>query len=180
MTVLDAVRARYSVRSYQKVPVEPEKLERVLEAGRLAPSACNNHPTRVLVLTDPEDLKKAAAAQPRFARDGSIFGAPVLLVACGITGDAWTRRQDQMNSAQIDSAIVVDHMMLEAVEQGLGTCWVCAFDPEVVERSFDLPAGTRPISILAVGYAADEPADEERREARRIPMGQFLSLDGAE
>ena len=95
-----------------------------------------------MVLDTPELLEKAAACQPRFARDGSIFGAPLIFLICSVTEDAWVRPYDQMNSSEIDTSIVCDQMMMEATEQGLGTCWVCHFKPEVAqEPAMALEAG---------------------------------------
>ena len=176
MSYLDLARSRYSVRSYEKRPVEPEKLAAVVEAGRIAPSAHNNHPTRVVVCDTPELLEKAASCEPRFARDGSLFGAPVVLVVCSKVEDAWKRPFDGMVSSDIDASIVCDQMMMAATDQGLGTCWICHFDPEVARRAFDLPEGVEPVDILTVGYAADSIADPEKRESRCISLEEFTSV----
>ena len=101
-----------------------------------------------MVLDTPELLEKAAACQPRFARDGSIFGAPLIFLICSVTDDAWVRPYDQMNSSAIDTSIVCDQMMMEATEQGLGTCWVCHFKPEVAQEQFNLPEGVYPYHTL--------------------------------
>lgn len=174
MSFADLTRARYSCRSYRDEPVDPEALAAVLEAGRIAPSAHNNHPTRVLVCDTPELRAAAASAAPNFARGGSVFGAPVVLVVCARTGDAWVRRHDGMNSAHIDTSIVCDQMMMQATELGLGTCWVCMFDPEIARTEFDLPEGVDPISMLTLGYPAESIADPEAREERCIPRERFL------
>lgn len=131
MSYMDLARGRYSCREFEDRSVEQAVVDAIVEAGRIAPSACNNHPSRVMVLDTPELLEKAAACQPRFARDGSIFGAPLIFLICSVTEDAWVRPYDQMNSSEIDTSIVCDQMMMEATEQGLGTCWVCHFKPEV-------------------------------------------------
>lgn len=133
MSYLDLARGRYSCREFEDRAVEQAVVDAIVEAGRIAPSACNNHPSRVMVLDTPELLEKAAACQPRFARDGSIFGAPLVFLICSVTDDAWVRPYDQMNSNEIDTSIVCDQMMMEATEQGLGTCWVCHFKPEVAQ-----------------------------------------------
>ncbi len=174
MSYADLTLARYSCREYEKRAVEREKLDAVLEAGRLAPTACNNHPVRVLVCDTPELLEKAAACQPRFARDGSIFGAPVTLLVCGVLEDAWVRPYDQMNAAPIDTSIVCDQLMMQATELGLGTCWVCHFKPEVACEQFGLPKGMYPYHMLVMGYAADQIASPERRAARTIAKEDFL------
>ena len=153
MSYLDLARGRYSCREFEDRSVEQAVVDAIVEAGRIAPSACNNHPTRVMVLDTPELLEKAAACQPRFARDGSIFGAPLIFLICSVTDDAWVRPYDQMNSSAIDTSIVCDQMMMEAEEQGLGTCWVCHFKPEVAREQFNLP---------------------EHREARTISLSDFI------
>ena len=174
MTFADLTRARYSCRHFTDEPVSDAHREAILEAGRIAPSACNKHPTRVLVCDTPETRAAAASAQPRFERDGSVFGAPLVLVVCGIEADAWVRRADGLNSASIDTAIVCDQMMMQATELGLGTCWVCAFDPAVAAQALSLPEGVYPYHMLVVGHPADEIADAETREARTICREDFL------
>ncbi len=119
-----------------------------------------------MVLDTPELLEKAAACQPRFARDGPIFGAPLIFLICSVTDDAWVRPYDQMNSSAIDTSIVCDQMMMEAEEQGLGTCWVCHFKPELAREQFNLPEGVYPYHMLVCGYPVDHIADPEHREAR--------------
>lgn len=169
MSYLDLARGRYSCREFQDRSVEQAVVDAIVEAGRIAPSACNNHPSRVMVLDTPELLEKAAACQPRFARDGSIFGAPLIFLICSVTDDAWVRPYDQMNSSEIDTSIVCDQMMMEATEQGLGTCWVCHFKPEVAQEQFNLPKGVYPYHMLVCGYPADHIADPEHREPAPFP-----------
>ena len=79
-----------------------------------------------------------------------------------------------MNSSEIDTSIVCDQMMMEATEQGLGTCWVCHFKPEVAQEQFNLPKGVYPYHMLVCGYPAGHIADPEHREARTIPLSDFL------
>lgn len=177
MGFIDLAAKRYSVRQYEARPVEREKVDAIIEAGRLAPSAHNFHPTRVIVCDTPELLAKAAACEPRFEREGSLFGAPLSIVVCAKSADAWTRSYDGMSSALIDTSIVCDQMMMEATDLGLGTCWVCAFDPEVARCEFAIPEGVDPISILVVGYAQPRELDPERREARRIPLADFTNVN---
>lgn len=150
MSYLDLARGRYSCRSFEDRPVEQSVVDAIVEAGRIAPSACNNHPTRVMVLDTPELLEKAAACQPRFARDGSIFGAPLVFLICSVTDDAWVRPYDQMNSSEIDTSIVCDQMMMEATEQGLGTCWVCHLSLRWQRSSSICPRASIPITCSSV------------------------------
>lgn len=173
MSYEELTRARYSCRSYENRTVEPEKLAVILEAGRIAPSACNKHPTRVLVCDTPRLREKAAVAARHFAKGGSVFGAPLVLVVCEKVDTAWVRPYDQMGSGDIDSSIVVDQMMMQAEDLGLGTCWVCHFDPRVAIDELGLPSDVYPIHMLTVGYAADRIASPEARAARTIPMSEF-------
>lgn len=117
--------------------------------------------------------EKAAKAAKHFAKDGSVFGAPVVLMVCEKVDTAWVRKYDQMGSGDIDTSIVVDQMMMQAEDLGLSTCWVCHFDPRVAIDEFGLPADLYPVHMLTVGYAADEIASECVREARTIPMSDF-------
>ena len=167
-------RGRYSCREFEKRAVEAEKVTAIVEAGRIAPSACNRHPSHVLVCDTPELLEKAAACQPRFARDGSIFGAPLIFLVCADPDDCWVRPYDQMNAATIDSSIVCDQMMMQAEELGLGTCWVCHFKPEVAREEFDLPQNLYPYHMLVCGYPADQIADPKTRASRTISLPDFL------
>lgn len=176
MSFTELTRQRYSCRHYTADAVEPEKLAAILEAGRIAPSACNNHPARVLICDTPSLREAAAKAAYRFERDGSVFGAPVVLLVCAKTDEAWVRKYDQRNASDIDTAIVVDQMMMQATELGLGTCWVCHFNPEVAREVFDLPEDVYPIHMLTVGYAADSIADPEAREARTIALADFTNV----
>lgn len=173
MSFADLSRSRYSCRHYEDRAVEPEKLAAILEAGRIAPSACNKHPSRVLVCNTSEALERLAAATGRFFRDGSVFGAPLVFVVCEKVDTAWVRKFDLMNSANIDTSIVVDQMMMQAEDLGLHTCWVCHFDPREVIDAFGLPSDLYPIHMLTVGYASDEIDEPEKREARCIPMSEF-------
>lgn len=173
MSFADLTRSRYSCRHYEDRAVEPEKLAAILEAGRIAPSACNNHPTRVLVCDTPALRERACTAAGRFGRNGSVFGAPLVLVVCEQLDTAWVRKYDLMSSANIDTSIVVDQMMMQAESLGLHTCWVCHFDPRVAIDQFGLPSNLYPIHMLTVGYASDEIAAPEVREARCIPMSEF-------
>lgn len=176
MSFADLTRERYSCRHYTEEAVSDTDLAAILEAGRIAPSACNNHPSRVLVCNTPELTEAAADAAHYFAKDGSVFGAPVVLLVVAKSEDAWVRKHDDMSAELIDTAIVVDQMMMQATELGLGTCWVCHFDPAIARERFNLPEGTYPIHMLTVGHPADTIANPETREARTIPMERFLDV----
>ncbi|MFH1738080.1 MAG: nitroreductase family protein, partial [bacterium] len=122
MNVSEAIRQRYSVRAYQDRPVEEDKLRRVMEAARMAPSACNRQEWRYVVVQDPEKRRRMA----EIAMGQKFVGqAPVVIVACAAT-DNHVMRCGQL-CYPIDVAISIDHLTLQAVEEGLGTCWIGAF-----------------------------------------------------
>ncbi len=170
MDFLQLAKQRYSVRSYQSRAVEGEKLSQILEAGRVAPTAANCQPQRILAVRSPEGLAK-------LSRAANLYDAPLALLVCADLSQAWTRPYDGWQSADTDAAIVTDHMMLEAAALGLGTVWVCYFDPERVRAAFDLPPQLAPRNILAVGYAADEPQPSDRHTAMRKPLAETVSFE---
>lgn len=170
MSFIELAKKRYSARKYSEVPVEKEKLEQILEAGRIAPTACNNQPQRVLVVQSPEGLEKVAKAY-------KSFNAPLVLIVCADHDATWKRRNDLKDSADIDASIVTDHMMLCAADLGLDSVWVCAFDPQAVRQEFNLPESVEPINMLMVGYASDEPRSPERHSQLRKPLGNTVIFE---
>jgi nitroreductase len=153
------IRARYSTRSYLDRPIEAEKLNLVLEAGRLAPTAANYQPFRLIVIEDGSTRKALAAAYSR----KWFYTAPVIIVACGVPSEAW-RRADGFSCLETDVAIVVDHMILQATEQGLGTCWIADFKPEAVRQVLDLPPELVPLILTPLGYPAGKARSKKRRD----------------
>ncbi|MFO7154592.1 MAG: nitroreductase family protein [Caldicoprobacter oshimai] len=172
MDFLQLAKNRYSCRSYKKVPVEKEKLEQVLEAGRIAPSACNLQPFYFVVVTD-EDLKQKVASS---YRGQWIKDAPAIIVACGDHSKSW-KRADGKDHCDIDVAIAVDHMTLAAAELGLGTCWVCAFDAAKCREVLNLPAHIEPVVLLPIGYPADK-GNPDRHQAQRKKLDDIVRWNG--
>ena len=156
MDFLKLVRARYSVRQYQNRPVEPEKVEQLLEAAQAAPAAANCQPVRLL----------AGAAE--------LYGAPLAVVVCADRSRAWKRPFDGKQTTDIDASILTDHMMLAASALGLGSVWICYFQPEAVKAALGLPEHLEPVNILAVGYADGAPASPERWRTERIPLDELV------
>jgi len=166
MDVMEAIRQRWSVRQYLDKPVEEEKLTRVLEAARMAPSACNLQEWRFVVVRSAETRQKlmVAASRQRFVAE-----APVVIAACAET-DNYVMRCGQL-SYPIDVAIAVDHITLKAVEEGLGSCWVGSFYEEEVRKILGIPPQIRVVQILTLGYPAEEPPREKSRQAfKKIVM----------
>jgi nitroreductase len=155
----ELIHNRYSVRAYKSDQVEDAKLNQILEAARLAPTASNRQPFHVIVVKtagNEEALKSVYA--PKWFTD-----APLVLCICGTPGLAWTRRQDGKSYCEVDAAIVMDHIILAATALGLGTCWIAAFDPDAARSVLKLPSEVAPIAFTPLGYAADKPREKQRK-----------------
>lgn len=164
MNFLELAKSRYSVRNYQDRPVEEEKLNYILECGRIAPSAANFQPWHVIVIRDEAIRKKLLGTYNR----AWLMQAPVILVICGDHNIAW-KRADGKDHTDIDIAIIVDHMTLAAAEQGLGTCWICNFDAKKSSELLNLPDNLEPIVYLPLGYTGRVTDDSTRHLARKTP-----------
>jgi nitroreductase len=150
---------RYSVRAYRPTSVEEDKLAQVLEAGRLAPTAANRQPVQIIVI---HTAGRAAELRRIYHREW-FSQAPLVLCVCALPGLAWTRGHDGKCYADVDAAIVMDHLTLAAADLGLGTCWVAAFDPTAARALLGLPAGVEPIAFTPLGYPADVPGPKSRK-----------------
>ncbi len=170
MDFMTIAKQRCSVRSYTDRQVEQEKLEKILEAAHVAPTAANLQPVRLIAVQSEEGLAKVGKA-------ADIYGAPLAIIVCADHDKAWVRPFDRKQTGDIDASILTDHMMLQATELGLGTVWVCYFKPDVLSEQFELPANLEPVNILAVGYANEKPADPERHDQARIPIRDLVSYD---
>jgi nitroreductase len=168
MDVMEAILSRKSVRSYLDKDVEKEKLDRVLEAARMAPSASNRQEWRFVVVTDAEKRRRLAAeaAGQRF-----IAEAPVVIAACAQT-DGKIMRCGQP-CYPIDVAIAIDHLTLAAVAEGLGTCWIGSFDPEVVRQILAIPKEIVVVQLLPLGY----PKDLRSVAKSRLPVETIVHYE---
>ena len=171
MDVKTAIRTRRSIRAYDPREVEEEKLVRVLESGRLSPSASNRQERRFIVIRDAGTRKalSEAARNQKFLAD-----APVVIAACSV------EKEYVMSCGQlaypIDTAIAVDHMTLQAVEEGLGTCWIGAFDEKKVKEILAIPDNVRVVALLPVGYPSDIPGHTPRKSLAEIVMWERWSV----
>lgn len=157
MALLTQIQKRYSVRSYQPRPVEKEKLLAVLEAARLAPSAKNFQEWRFVVVQEQGTRQKLMAA----ANNQAFVGEAPVVIACCATNVDHVMRCGQL-SYPIDLAIAIDHMTLQAVEEGLGTCWVGSFYEDQVKTVLGIPKGIRVVELLALGYPKDRSRPKNR------------------
>ena len=158
--------ARYSLRKFDSRPVEQEKLDLILEAGRNAPTAHNYQPQRIFVLRTPGTLEKADACS------GSHFNPPVMLVVCYDPAVSWKRETDGKDHGEIDAAIAATQMMLQAADLGLGTTYIGKFEPGRLLEAFPEMAGTCPIALLPLGYPA-EGAHPARLPTDRKPLEEL-------
>ena len=141
--------ARYSVRDYKQTPVEEDKIEAILNAVRLAPTAKNSQPHKIFVAKTEEALSKMDLVTP------NRVGAPVTMLVCGDSEKACILKSNGRNFLEVDATIVQTYMMLKATELGLSTCWIGRFASEKVYEVFDIPKTYIPYGILLVGYASD-------------------------
>ena len=158
MDVMTAIRTRRSIRSYQDRPIEEEKLRLVLEAGRLAPSASNRQEWRFVVARESDTRRKLAVAANN---QGFVGEAAAVIVACA------TETQRVMSGGEkaypVDLAIAVDHITLKATEEGLGTCWIGAFQQERVKEILGIPEEVRVVAVLPIGYPDHQPQASPRK-----------------
>lgn len=150
---LALAKERYSCRSFAQKAVSDKDIEQILEAARVAPSAANKQPVHVWVVRQPESLAKLKEATQY------LYNAPIAFVVGCSEAEAWVRKYDGKNGAEVDAAIVGTHIMLEAADLGLGCVWVGSFDPAKVLEQFPQMDGYQPVAIFPVGVPAGEPAE---------------------
>lgn len=167
MNFLELAKKRYSVRKYESKKVEEEKLLKILEAGRIAPTGANRQPQRLIVIQEKDGLEK-------LKKGANLYEAPLAIIVCVDHITTWKRPFDGKDIADIDVSIVTDHMMLQATELGLGTLWVCYFDSSIIRKEFNIPDNVEPVNILGVGYAAGEPASPNRHDKLRKSLEETV------
>ena len=163
---MDLARARYAVRNYAQTPVEQAKIDSILAAGQLAPTAKNVQPQHIYVLQSAEAIAKINELTR------CAYHAPIVFLVCYNTDLVWNK--DGANSGDMDCSIVGTHMMMEATELGLGTCWVKWFDPEQVAAAFALPANHKPSFLMPCGYPSDD-AQPNAHHYNRKPLTETVT-----
>lgn len=150
MDFMELATQRYSVRKFTEQRVEKQILDKILEAGHVAPTGCNYQPQRILVLNSDnavEKLKKCTKYH---------FNSKTALLVCYDKTECWKRKYDGKTCGEVDASIVCTHMMLRAFELGVGSTWVMSFDPEATRREFNIPENIEPVSYLVMGYPAED------------------------
>ena len=171
-TFHDIVANRYSCRHYSQEPVSQEQILEILECARLAPSACNRQPWKFMVISAPEEL---SAVHASYNRDW-IKEAPVAIIVLSNRNEAWHRSYDEYDATDIDIAITTEHICLAATSMGLGTCWICNFDPITLRTGMNIPEEWEPLAIIPVGKPAEDIAIPEKKRKNNdeiIQWGKF-------
>ena len=154
MTFMELAKNRYSERNFDPRPVEQEKIDQILEAGRIVPTACNYQPQRIYVIRSEEALKKARGMRI------SHYNAPLMLLVCYDRNAAWSnpsdRKYDAYNSGEQDATIAATTMMYAAQELGVHSVWLRGFDSVTVAETFDLPEHIVPVMMFAMGYPSEQ------------------------
>jgi len=169
MSVFDIMKSRRSVRRYQSKTISDDILTRVLEAARVAPSGKNLQPWKFIVVKDKEKRKKLAVAS-----NGQSFvaQAPVVIAACGFPDQCYQHQGNYMKSWPIDVSIALDHLMLMAWEEGLGSCWIGAFKETEVKKILSIPEEVKVLALTPLGYPDEVPRDRGRKE-----LGEIISYE---
>ncbi len=158
MDFYEVIKGRRSVRAYRSDPVEDGKLQRILNAARTAPSAANRQPALFYVIRDPELREKMIEVYPQ----QWFTQAPVIICACAKPAQAW-QRGDGKNYADVDVTIAMDHLILAAAAEGLGTCWIGAFKADRLRELLELPDELEPLALTPLGYPAEQPKARPRK-----------------
>ncbi len=148
MEFLAVIKERYSCRGFKDIPIEEEKIKALLEIAKSAPTAVNYQPQRILVITDKEKINALKTNDCTKC----TFDAPLLMVICYDKDVSWKRRFDGKDMGTVDASIVTTYLMLGAVELGLGSTWVAAFDPEIARNVLHIPENYEPVAFLPIGY----------------------------
>ena len=165
MDLMDAIKTRRSVRRYKSVPVPEQLLKEALNAARMAPSADNSQPWKIIVVRE-EDMKLRLAA----ASNGQKFiaQAPIVLVVCGVPEEAFPTIGGYMSSDVIDVSIAVDHLTLAAHALGLATCWIGWFKEEKVKELLGIPEDVKVVALTPLGYPDESPEKTSRKNLESL------------
>ena len=163
MDFYEVIQGRRSVRKYKTDPVDDDKLQRILNAARLAPSAANRQPISFIVVRDDKTKRKLKDA---YSQEW-FYTAPVIICACTLPDKAW-KRNDGKAYVDVDVAIAMDHLILAATAEGLGTCWIAAFKPGIVKEVLNIPDDLEPLILTPLGYPETIPEPTYRKPLNEI------------
>ena len=187
MDFLEISKKRHTVRKFSQRPVEEEKLQKILEAGRWSPTAVNAQPQRILILNTPESLSKVKefctfgydqkyvdlskeCDDKEHGKINLYYGAPLVLFVAYDKTACWTHPQSGKSSGATDATIVATHMMLEAASLDLGSVWISYFDEEKARELLELPESWQSVCMLYIGYPADDFEPNAKMSGHRKPL----------
>ena len=187
MDFMEVSKKRVTVRKFAQTPVEEEKIQKILEAGRWSPTAVNGQPQRILVLNTPESLKKVTefcsfgydqkyvdlakeCDDKEHKKLNFYYGAPLVLFVTYDKNACWTHPQSRKSSGATDATIVATHMMLEAASLDLGSVWISYFDEEKARKLLHLPENWQPVCMLYIGYPAEDFVPNTKLGCHRKPL----------
>lgn len=187
MDFIHISKMRITVRKFDPRPVEPEKIEKILEAGRWSPTAVNYQPQRIMVLDTAKALAKVRefctfgydkkytelteeCADGKQEKNIYYYGSPLVLFISYDKTACWTHPQNGESSGSTDATIVATHMMLEAASIGLGTVWISYYDKEKARTLLELPEEWVPHCMLYIGYPAEDFTPNEKMSGKRLPL----------
>ncbi len=165
-TLIELAKSRHSVRRFQKSEVEENKMNVILEAGRIAPTAANQQPCKFIVLKGDE-LKHLEGTC-------NYYQAPLVIVVCSDKNITWKRPYDGRSMIDIDATIATDHMMLCAEDLDLSSCWITYFNPSILIKNLNLPSNLVPINILAIGYSLEPEKSLDRYNSDRKSLSTIV------
>jgi nitroreductase len=165
MELYTAIKDRRSIRRYKSLPVEEEKLERILESARIAPSAGNRQPWHFIIIKDNDVKKQLKEAGFYISQRETewLYNAPVIIGIFGEASKSWVRK-DGKDYRDVDTSIAFEHLVLAATAEGLGTCWIGAFDPDAAKSILGIPDGIEPIAFTPLGYPDEFPSARPRKD----------------
>jgi nitroreductase len=175
MDIYEAIRERTSIRSYRADAVEEDKIQRILDAARLAPSGKNGQPWTFIVVKNEETRRRLV---PACKNQAFIAEAPVVIAACGHEELAYQKMGGYWNSMPLDIGIALEHLMLAAASEGLGTCWIGAFIEEQVREILDVPDDVKIVALTPIGYPAVEKTHRPRKSLSEIVMHEKWEREG--
>lgn len=162
MEFMELAKLRYSVRSFSDKQIEDEKLNKILEAARISPTAANRQPQKIYVLQSERALREINSVCQ------CIFGAPTVLLVAADKTETWKNPfSENYNTGDIDCSIVCTHLMLQAWELGIGSCWVGYFDLAQVEKAMGLPENEKLVAILLIGYPSEDSKPSNMHNSRK-------------
>ncbi|MHA2232740.1 MAG: nitroreductase family protein [Candidatus Hodarchaeales archaeon] len=156
------IQDRRSIRKYRPDAVSEEKLTRILDAARIAPTAANRQPFHLIVVKNPRRYLSDRVRQTW------VLDAPIVVIAFCDSEKAWVRQWDSQDFSFVDTAIAMDHLILAATAEGLGTCWVAANDPAKLEELLPTELQMKFVALTPIGYPVAEPAEKSRKDLSEL------------